>query len=293
MRHCSLSSSAAKDRCVFSSVLMLGGLFALSASPCARVPLVSALVIIGVPLMTFGVAAPSRLGLLREIALMFRGLEATLLSGLLTLTGRGRDVGRVWQTHRARVEGAYSQGDDRIAEISQLDPLRLHHARRLAAFSTGLIGLAGVGLPFLRPATYTFGGFTTAPFVFGLVGRLVAERVAMRLLEAADALRGNEAWASRARALPVSMLLGAALGMVATFIVIDAGAIACAIETSWIVDTHYFQSTRWFIQATTPTALPLGVGIGAILGGGIALAQPPRGLLPDVAEPSDDESMDA
>lgn len=299
MRNCSLSSAAAKDRCVFTSVLMLGALFALSASPCARVPLVSALVIIGVPLMTFGVAAPSRLGLIREIALLFRGLEATLLSALLTLTGRSKDIGRVWLTYRGRVENAYAQGDDRVAEISRLDPLRLHHARRLATFGAGLVVLAGVGLPFLHPATYTFGDLPMAPFVFGLdilvfglVGRVVTERVALRLLEAADALRCNEAWTSRARALPVSMLLGAALGMVATFIVIDAGAIACAIETSWMVDTHFFEPTRWFIQATTPAALPLGVGIGTILGGGIALAQPPRGLLPEVEEPLAEEPLD-
>lgn len=294
MRNCSLSSAAAKDRCVFSSVLMLGALFALSASPCARVPLVSALVIIGVPLMTFGVAAPSRLGLLRELALFVRGSEAMFLGALLRMLGRGADAARVRDRQRTRVESAYAMGGDRVAEISRLDPLRLHHARRIASFGAVLTVLAGVGLPFLHPTTYTFGDFPEAPFVFGLdvlvfglVGRIVAERIALRLLEASDALRSGDAWTSRARALPVSMLLGAALGMVATFIVVDAGAIACAIETSWVVNTSFFEPTRWFIQTTTPSALPLGVGIGAILGVGMALAQPPRGLLPDVEEPEE------
>ena len=60
---CNGSRNEGRERCVFTSIMLLGGLFALSASPCARVPLVSALVIIGVPLMTFGVAAPSRIGL--------------------------------------------------------------------------------------------------------------------------------------------------------------------------------------------------------------------------------------
>lgn len=284
-------SCATKDRCVFTSVLMLGSLFALSASPCARVPLVSALVILGVPLMTFGVAAPSRLGLWRELGLHLREGEAMLLWGLMRLMRRPADAAAVWQRHKTRVEGAYMMGDDRIADIARKDPGRLHHARRLAGLSAALVVIAGIGLPMLHPNVYTFGDWPQAPLVFGLdllvfsiVGGVVSERVSLRLLEASDALRAGDLWTSRARALPVTMLLGAALGMVATFIVVDFGALACAVETSWIVDTSFWEPTRWFIQATTPVALPLGVGIGTILGAGVALAQPPEGLLPEATD---------
>ena len=51
-----------RDRCLFTSVMMLGALFGLMASPAARAPMVSIFVVVGVPLMTFAVAAPSRVG---------------------------------------------------------------------------------------------------------------------------------------------------------------------------------------------------------------------------------------
>ena len=85
----------ARDRCVFTSVLMLGALFALSASPCAGLPFVSALVIIGVPIMTFGVAAPSRIGLFREVRLFWSDIESLVLTSLLRMVGRRQDAFRV------------------------------------------------------------------------------------------------------------------------------------------------------------------------------------------------------
>ena len=140
---CATSCSGSKDRCVLTSIMMLGALFALSTSPCARVPPVSALVIIGVPLMTFAVAAPSRIGLIRELALFMRGLEATLLQVLLFAVGRRRDAYRARDVFRARVENAYAAGSDRLADAVRDDPLRLHHARRLASLAT-LLALVAV-----------------------------------------------------------------------------------------------------------------------------------------------------
>lgn len=291
MRCCSASQPAAKDRCVFTSVLLLGALFALFASPCVSAPLVSALVILGVPVFTFGVAAPSRVGLGREVALFFRGLEASLLSFFLLATGRGRDAARVRERQRTRVEGAYMAVDDRLGEIVRMDPLRLHHARRIAFFGTVLTVLAGMSLPLLQPSVFTFGDWPLAPFVvlldlgvLFLAARVVTERVSVRLLEASDALRGDEPWGSRARVLPVAVLLGAALGMVGSFVVMYAAAAACAVETSWMTSMGFLEPAFWFIRSTAPDALPLGIGIGAILGAGAGLAQPPKGLLTASAE---------
>lgn len=284
----SQNAANAKDRCVFTSVLLLGALFALNASPCARVPLVSALVLIGVPVMTFLVAAPSRIGLFRELALLLRGVEATLLQVLLFSVGRRQDAYRARDRQRTRVESAYMAVDDRLGELVRLDPLRLHHARRLGFLGAVLTVVAGLGLPLLAPQIYTFGEWPEAPFViltdlavFAVVGRLVGERIVIRLLEATEALRSDDAWSSRVRVLPIATLLGAALGMVGSFLVVSAAAAACAVETSWMGPTSFIEPAFWFIRSTAPDALLLGIGIGGILGAGMGLAQPPKGLLPN------------
>ena len=278
--HCCSSPSATKDRCVFTSVLLLGALFALQASPCSRTPLMPMLIILGIPFLTFGVAAPSRLGVGREIALFVRGLESLLLGGALFVLGRGRDAKAVRLRHRSRVERAYLASDERFAEVVSEDPLRLHHARRLAFAASTVIVLAGLSLPILQPSTYTFGAWPEAPFVvladlltLGLVGRVVTERVALRLLEITHGIESMDAWVGRLRALPVSTLLGVALGAVGALVVVGAAAIASAVETTWVASgSSLVYSANWFIRQTTPDALPLGIAVGAILGAGLGLA---------------------
>lgn len=295
MRCCSVSScGSSKDRCLFTSVLMLGALLGLMSSPAARVPLVSTFVILGVPLLTFAVAAPSRLGLFRELALVVRGAEAALLTtllGALRLLGArtGRAMAAVTLRQRRRVEAAYAGSHERMAALVGEDPLRLHHARRLATLGAVLATLAGVGLPFVHGDVYTFGDFPQAPFVFaldvlvfGLVSRVVGERVMIRLYEASAALGAagdpNDAgtWSARARAMPLTTMLGGALGAVSALVVVSAGAAACAVETAWISDVGFAEPAFWFIRATAPMGLPLGIAIGAILGAGAGLAQPPK-----------------
>lgn len=278
---CASSCAINKDRCVFSSVMLLGALFALSASPCARVPLVSALVIVGVPLMTFGVAAPSRIGLLRELALALRGAEAFLLSSLLMVLGRFDVARRVRLTHKARVENQYCAVSPRMADAVLSDPARLHHARRLASFGTIVALLGGVGLPLMYPSVYTFGAWPEAPFViavdlfaFGLASRLVAERTMVRLFEATHALADGGAEVSRLRATPLTVMLGAALGAVGALVVVSAGAMACAFETSWVDPSSLYTPAFWFIRKTAPLGLPLGIAVGAILGAGMGMAAP-------------------
>lgn len=292
---CNGSRNEGRERCVFTSIMLLGGLFALSASPCARVPLVSALVIIGVPLMTFGVAAPSRIGLLSEIALLLRGLEAGLLSLLLFAVGRRREALAVRDAHRTRVETSYMASSERMAGAVGDDPFRLHHARRLALFGTVLTVISGLALPLIDPSTYTFGDWPHAPFVFlldvvtlGLVARVVTERMMVRLFEATWALRENSPNVSRLRATPLTIMLGAALGAVGALVIVSAAAMACAIETSWIVPTaNLHVPAFWFIRETAPDGLPLGVMVGSILGAGMGLAQVRR-VLPTTESETDE-----
>lgn len=208
---CSSNSCYAKDRCIFSSLFLLGALFGLMSSPCARSTGMAAAVILGVPLITFSVVAPSRLGLLRELALLGRGLEAGILTTLLTFVGRVADAQRVLRLQRARVEAAYAQTDERIADIALSNPARLHHARRIAGFLAVLAVFAGVGLPMLDPQVFTFGnGLEILPtflldlIAFSVVGRVVAERIVLRLLEVTQALGTGNGVASHLRVAPLA-----------------------------------------------------------------------------------------
>src|SRR3970040_1242110 len=70
--------------------MMLGSSCALMASPPVRLPLVTIFVVIGIPLLTFAVAAPSRIGLARELGLLLRGLAAGALSLFLSGGRLGR-----------------------------------------------------------------------------------------------------------------------------------------------------------------------------------------------------------
>lgn len=275
--------SCGRERCLFTSVMMLGALFGLMASPAARVPLVSTFVVVGVPLMTFAVAAPSRLGLLRELALFMRGAEAFGLAALCMLVGRVGDAKAVLLRQRIRVENAYSADTGRLAPVIAADPLRLHHVRRLALLGTVLALIGGNVLPLLHPETYTWGNDWTAIavvaldfVVIGLVSRLVSERMAIRLLEATHALGGGHPVAARLRVVPLASMLGAAMGAVGALVVLSAAAAASAVETSWMVETNLVAAGFWFIRETAPYALPLGIGIGGILGAGAGFAQPPK-----------------
>ncbi len=277
------STGPASERCLFSSVLALGALFGLMASPCARVPFVSAFVVVGVPLLTLLVAAPSRLGMFKELSMLLRDAQATLLSVLCLAVGRKREARMVIDGHRADVERAYSS-HHRLAALVAADPLRLHHARRLGLFATVLAVVAGVGLPFIAGETYTFGDFPTAPFVFltdvlviGLASRLVTERMTLRLFEASAALSVGSVdspWTARLRVIPLTTMLGAALGAVGGLVVLSAAAGASAFESVAVFDADFGRAAFWFLRTTAPLALPLGIGIGSVLGAGMGLSQP-------------------
>ncbi len=279
---CSYAHPNGRDRCVFTSIMLLGALFALSASPAARVPLVSALVLVGVPLMTFSVAAPSRIGLVNELRLLLRGGEALVLRFLCLIAGRREMATHVRRRYRDMVGAAYRASGEQVADATDLDVERLMHARRLGAFA-GLLGvLAGLGLPFTYPSVYTFGDGFDAVLVFGLdlvafglASRLVGERIVLRLFEATHALRDGSPSVSRLRATPLMAVLGGALGAVGALVIVSVGAMACAVETWWIEPQLHSlaQPAFWFLRWTAPNALPLGIGAGAIIGAGVGLAQ--------------------
>lgn len=270
------STACRAEGCTVGSVLGLGALFGLMLSPCSRLPLVSAFVVVGVPLLTFLVAAPSRLGFGRELALFFRDAQAMLLSAACALTGRRREAAAVVGIHRERVEAAYGP---RLQTLLEADPLRLHHARRLGALGALLAVVAGVGLPFVAGDVYTFGDFPVAPFVFitdlvviGVVARVVTERIAIRLFEASVALAGT-GWSARVRTVPLTAMLGGALGAVGSLVVLAAAAAASGVESRVVFDADVTRAAVWFLRQTMPMALPLGLGIGGILGIGMGLAQ--------------------
>lgn len=280
MSGCS-APAGTKDRCVFTSMLLLGALMAMQATPCSRPSFMPLFILLGfIPLMTFQVAAPSRLGLGREISLHLRGLEALALNLMLLATGRIQAAAAVRAHHRKRVEVAYGTGEEAFAEVIRTDPLRLHHARRVALAVTTTLVLAGLALPVLQPAVYTYGSGAEAPFVMLLdlvtlagVGRIVSERVGMRLLEITHGPRLRHAWIARVFMAPVSAMLGVALGAVASLVVVGAAAIACAIETAWLADgTSMSYAAAWFMSQTAIEGMAFGMGVGGVFGAGMGLA---------------------
>jgi hypothetical protein len=288
-RTLSSETPAAAEARLFSSVLALGALFGLMASPCARGPFVGAFVIFGVPLLTFCVAAPGRLSAWTELRLLVRDVQAGLLSTLLAVTGRRRDAATVVDAHRADVERTYG-ASERVQPLIDHDPLRLHHARRLGMLGGALAVGAAVLLPVLEPAAYTWGDGAEAVVVFlfdllviGAVGRVVAERIAIRLFEASAALSGGGVWSSRFRSVPLVALLGGTLGAIGSLVVLFAAAAASGVETLVLFGSDFTSSALWFLRATAPMALPLGVAIGAIMGLGSAAAQTDRDVSPSAA----------
>lgn len=280
MSSCS-APSAAKDRCVFTSMLLLGALMAMQVTPCGRPSFMPLFILLGfIPLMTFQVAAPSRIGLGRESALLLRGLEAMVLQTLLFLSGRTASAAAVRAHHRTRVELAYANGEGAFAEIAATDPLRLHHTRRVALAVTSALVLAGLALPLLQPATYTYGNGFEAPFVMlidlvtlACVGRIVTERVGMRLLEVTHGPRLRHAWLARVFMAPVSAMLGVALGAVGSLVVVGAAAMACALETAWLAEgVSMSYAAAWFMSQTAIEGMAFGMGLGGIFGAGLGLA---------------------
>jgi len=263
-----------------SSVLALGALFGLMASPCARGTFVSAFVIFGVPLLTFCVTAPGRLS--AELRLLARDAQAGLLGALLSLVGRRREAASVLHTHRADIERAYA-AHERVRPLVEADPLRLHHARRLGILGAALGVGAGIFLPLLEPMTYTWGSGASGALVFlfdvvviGVAGRVVAERIALRLFESSASLAGGGVWSSRLRSVPLLTLLGGTLGAIGSLVVLFAAAAASGLETLAVFGADFGASALWFLRATAPMALSLGAAIGMVMGFGAGVAQTDR-----------------
>jgi hypothetical protein len=265
-----------------SSVLALGALFGLMTSPCVRAPFVSAFVVVGVPLLTFCIAAPGRLAAASELRVLLRDVQAGALTALLWLLGRRGQARAVVIAHRADVERTYGEGSQ-LRTLVELDPLRLHHLRRLGMLGAGLGVGAGVFLPVFQSSTYTYGeGFdAVGVFLFdvaviGFFGRIVSERVAIRLFEASTALAGGGVWSSRLRSIPLLTLLGGTLGTIGSLVVLFAASAASGLETLALFGSDFGMSAMWFLRATAPAALALGSAIGALMGFGAGLAQSER-----------------
>lgn len=289
---CCSSSPEVRDRYVFTSILLCAGLLAMQASPHARTSFGPLLVLLGVPAMTFAVAAPGRLGLWREIGLFLRGLEAFALSNALLLIGRVHDAVSVRAAHRVRVEDAYEASHPSFSAVIREDRLRFHHVRRLASFVTVGVVLAGMTLPMLESGVFTFGEWPAAPFVwmldlvtFAVAGRVVTERMALRLLELTRVARAPGPIVARLTLTPVAGLLGLALGAVGALVVVGAGAVACALETGWLSpDVPMVLAARWWFHQTAVDAMGMGMAFGAIMGMGVGLAIAPRVTQPRSAD---------
>jgi hypothetical protein len=265
------SAPCRAERWSLGSIVGLGALFGLTLSPCSRAPLASAFVVVGVPLCTFLVAAPSRLGFFSELRLFARDAQAGFLALLCALTGRRQAAAAVVAVHRERVEDRYA---DHL--VVPADALRLHHARRVGALGAALAVIAGVSLPMIQSTVFTYGDFPVAPFVFltdliviGVTARVVAERMALRLFEATTALGTPGSPPAGGRTMALTAVLGCALGAVGSLVIVAAAAAASGVESVALRNDSFLSAAFWFMRETASMALPLGLGIGAIVGVGV------------------------
>ncbi len=271
-----------KHRCLFSSAILLLTLLALSSPHGRSMTCVSNLVIIGVPILTFSVAAPPRIPFSAQLLLLMRGLESFLLGALLTLRGRRQDAKTVHAQFRQLVEAMYLKDTDSLPESFKADPERLHHARRLAFLGSVMAVGAGLMLPLAYPSTFTYGQGGQAILVIALdlvvltvTSRLVLERFMIRLWESSHVLPAGSATLRSIRTVSFC-LLGGALGSIGAMVIVIAGALACAVETSWLPmvhEVHFIEPIFWFIQHTAPLALPYGILVGTILGYGMGFTK--------------------
>jgi hypothetical protein len=252
---------------------LLGGAFGFLTAPGCKGPMFTLALLVGIPTLTFAVAAPSRLSFLWSIRLFAADVESAVLQALCVVTGRSQARSAVSALHAERVELAYAS-----TEAVRLDPERFHHARRMAMAASGV----GVLAAMIFPATdenYTYGvgmmavsTFSLDLLLVGLASRFVAERVAVRLTEVSLAMGAGPL--ARARQLPLMTALGATLGSIGGLIVVLAGAAACAVESTVFLQQPMLLSFGLFLGTVGGKGLTMGMTFGAIFGAGLAWAQP-------------------
>jgi len=239
--------------------------------------LLGLLVVIGIPVLTFFLAAPGRLGLRPEIGLLWSGFQVLVLWPWAALKRRGDLSRAVVLRHRVRVEETYRKVDGVIGDLAEEDPLRLHHTRRIAFFATLWVVGAGLSMPvFFRD--FTYGSFPEAPLIFlvdlvvlSLFGRLVTERIALRLLEGtlmANFASGTSRWVI----LVWAPLAGAIFGAVGALVVGQVFGLTSALETVVAFPQIAGTTTLFaFLVSFSLMSLLPGVILGMVLGFGVLM----------------------
>ncbi len=278
--------NALEAGCGLKNTLFLSAIFLLASRPQAQSIEQGALLVMMVPMLTFAIAAPSRLNIFSDIFLAMKGIvsSALLLPFRIFLGQRGADA--FLQHRRGETEAYYAKRSPTLKHLIASDAARFHHARRLANLSAVMATFAGLSLPFAFPRFFTFGEgvngaivFGVDALVFGVAGKVVFERIAIRILEsthsASTQLTGFKAF----RFMTMAMLLGATSAMVGTLVIVNMGALASAFET--VVLSHCLQMSEeilarcglLFVRSVVFLALPIGVSVGAVLGLGIGMTR--------------------
>jgi hypothetical protein len=256
----------------------LGALFGLVTSPCARGPVFSLLALVGIPWMTFAIAAPKRMSLGRQFGLFFADAEAMVLAALSFVGGRRDAAADVVGAHRSFIERSYTGTS--AAELVSGDPLRLHHARRVAMMVTTMAVGSALAVPLVFSSVFTYGSGVMAVGTFILdlvvlaaVTRVVAERAALRLAEASIAL-GAHLPHARLRLSPLFAMLGGTMGLIGGMLVLLADGAASAVESLLFLGRPMVESFVWFVAAMGGLTMVVSVALGALMGVAMALAQP-------------------
>jgi hypothetical protein len=259
------------------AVIALGALFGAATSPCSRGALWSSMALVMVPWLTFAIAAPSRMPLVRQLRLFGADLESVVLYMLARVAGRRDAATRVQEAHRQRVEHVYAGTS--AADLVTADPERLHHARRVAFMTASTAIISSLAVPFAFPSVFTYGTGLSSVVVFGIdlvvacvVIRLVTERAALRLAESSFAL-GDQLPHARVRLVPLFAMLGGAMGLVGGMLVLLADGAASAVETYLVFGQSMARSFSWFVATMSPLTMVTSMLLGSVMGVSIALAQ--------------------
>jgi hypothetical protein len=248
-----------------------------------------ALLVLFFPLFTFGLATSSHVGLFQEMMIHWVALRRFPLR-VLNLFARSEALNALFKKDEAEVYNLYLHSNEKLQNVLQSDPARFSHSRRLARYATWLLAASALSLPLLHPQQFSFGEGQYAYFIFALdcsfllvVGGILSDRVAIKLLEVSHSIQNSKQTWHGLRVLSFMTLFGSILALMGSFVLVNLFACLSAFETVYLhvmtCPQSYFHPAQFedslvlFMQTVLQSALPLGVAIGAIVGAGIGMTR--------------------
>lgn len=258
---------AGRDRYALVTLLMMGGMFAVCASPMRAMPLLTLLLLGAIPFVTFSIVAPRHVTRREERGLLWGDLEAFFLGAVARFSGRADAAEAVRATHKVRVERTYG--------MEGLQAERLHHARRVGLFATLWIAVMGMAIPAAVPGLTYGTGFSMVVIaaldlaVLLVLGRVLTERMAMHLLRSTGQVQARTS--GRVPGVLLGGVLGGPIGAISGILMGAGLGLTSALETRMMMPLAYGIGPIWayvglFTMIVLFPAMLMGVVMGASIG---------------------------